>query len=235
MSGFMVLINLPNGNKVIIGIASILLFLSGSMTSLILTIFMATFLLLSTHTFIFLSLGSLIVAFFGLEFLVSEEDIETVMLFSGRTLLWERIFDVYVSEFNFFEGVGLGAGRELNSEFYGGVAKSFHNAYLEALISLGWLGLLIFICIIFYVVYAVRKNVGHYRCLEITLLLYILVRAFSSSNLTFVSIDSLIFWSTYFYSYRNLYFRGESITKDKYKWHRESVSGSNYAPPKGLL
>lgn len=234
MAGLMVLINLPKGNKTIIGIASILLFLSGSMTSLILTIFMAIFLLLSIQKFIILSLSFLILAFFSLDFLVSGEDIETVMLFSGRMLLWERIFDIYVSEFNFFEGVGLGAGRELNSQFYGGVAKSFHNAYLEVLISLGWLGLLTFIWILLYVVYAVRKNLRNYRGIEMILLLYVIVRAFTSSNLTFVSIDSLIFWSAYFYSCRKLYFRRDLITKDKYKQQGESVSSNNYTTPKVL-
>jgi O-antigen ligase len=228
MAGLIVLINLHKRNKTIVGIASILLFFSGSMTSLILTIVMAAFLLLSTQKFIFLSLSSLLLAFFGWELFVSAEDIEKAILFSGRALLWDRVFDIYVNEFNFVEGVGLGAARELNSQFYGGLAVSFHNAYLEVLVSLGWLGLLVFILIIFYVVYSVRKNIKNYKGIEVTLLLYVLLRAFSSSNLAFVSIDSLIFWSVYFYSYRNLYFRGDLIKKDKYEQQRDS----NYETPK---
>ena len=120
---------------------------------------------------------------------------------SGRTLLWERAFDAHSGLYSVFVGVGLGAGREINAEYYGNVAKSFHNAYIEALVSTGWLGFFLFVVMLLLVASRIIRNVQDLRRVEVALLFYVLLRAFSSSNLVFVSVDTLVLWLVLFGSY----------------------------------
>lgn len=202
MAGLLFLVNIETKNKVLLVLSFTLLLLSGSLTSLIITIFMACYFVFKARVFFLICFSGMAIFIYGFSFLVTESELEMILNFSGRKDLWDRIFIIYLDSFNFFSGVGLGAGRELNAEFYGGVPKSFHNAYLEILVSLGWIGLILIILIILVILRKVRYFTKSTKSIEMVLLLYILVRALSSSNLAFVSIDSFVFWLVYFYCFK---------------------------------
>ena len=201
IAGLLCLIYVGQRRLYMAAVASILLFLSGSLTSTLLVpplIILMMARLRTTVVTAFLGLGAITA---GGTYLLRFSEFQTLLELSGRTLLWERAFDAHSGLYSVFVGVGLGAGREINAEYYGNVAKSFHNAYIEALVSTGWLGFFLFVVMLLLVASRIIRNVQDLRRVEVALLFYVLLRAFSSSNLVFVSVDTLVLWLVLFGSY----------------------------------
>lgn len=103
---------------------------------------------------------------------------------TGRTTMWS-VAKTYVEKKPIF-GYGYGVGGELVSEEYFGMS-SMHSAKYEILLGTGYFGYYLLIFEFIIVVFLICRNILKYRfknnLLDIMLLLFFIVRSYSSSGI----------------------------------------------------
>lgn len=125
--------------------------------------------------------------------------------FTGRDKIWELA--IYLIQKMPFEGYGIGAiGSQsdvvskalLLSYGLGSVFGTAHNSYIDALLSLGWMGAVIFYCMVIYsfssILYKYFAKDSKLQILSMLLITFCIFGGFTASEKLFLANTGSIGW-----------------------------------------
>ena len=118
--------------------------------------------------------------------------VQRQFLLSGRVVLWERAIDNLGHLVSTFYGVGLG-NVDLYLEQTIGRKVTVHNAYLELYLALGEFALVAFLFYVISLVLVLWINVSKLDSYCLPILIFLVIKAFTTSNLVYISFDLVVF------------------------------------------
>ena len=177
-----------------------LTFLSGSLSALLAIIFsLSVFFFLRKKAYS-VKLPSVVKILFGVLICVTciayalQILDEEFLKMSGRLKIWQIMSEgLNLGTRELFLGVGLGGIRILAKDYLG-YSVTLHNSYLELALSSGFVAIFCFLLLI--VLFYIRMNFHqkrHAELIYISMFSFLVLKAFTTSNMVFISIESLFF------------------------------------------